>query len=136
MSRDADTPSAHAAAPPAEDAAQMREMRLQRNLKIVVGVLGLMILAGLATVVGRIIYLASHGAKPTAMAAATPVKAGAALEIPLELPKGARVVSVSISGNRLAVHHESAWGTGIAIIDTDTGQHIANVRPQEATPGQ
>lgn len=137
MSRDADQGSINAASEPADKDAQMRELRLQRNLKIVVGVLGLMILAGLATVVGRIIYLASHGAKPgAATAAKAQPAAGTALDIPLELPKGARVVSVSISGSRLAVHHESAWGTGIAIVDTDTGQRIANVRPQDAVPGQ
>ena len=35
------------------------ELRLQRNLKIVVIVLAVLIFAGLATIVGRVIYLAS-----------------------------------------------------------------------------
>lgn len=129
------TRAAAAGADPAGAAPDMRELRLQRNLKILVAGLGLLIAAGLLTVVGRIIYLASHGAKPGAAAQATAAP-GTPLDIPLELPKGARVVSVSVAGNRLAVHHESPAGTGIAIIDTESGKHIATVRPQEALPAR
>lgn len=136
MTRDAEAPSiTSASADAAATSPDMRELRLQRNLKIVVAVLGLMIAAGLLTVVGRIIYLASTGAKPgaTKAVAATP---GAPLDIPFELPAGARIVSVSIAGNRLAIHHESPAGSGIAIIDTETGAHLANVKPQVALPGK
>lgn len=139
MTSEAAGGTAAATPSPADEAAHMSEMRLQRNLKIVVAVLGLMIVAGLATVVGRIIYLASHGgakgASPQAStAAAVPATASAPLDIPVDLPKGARIVSVSVSANRLAIHHESAWGTGITIIDTDTGKALANVRQTEAVP--
>lgn len=138
MTRDANAVAA--SAPSAESAggsADLRELRLQRNLKILVGALGLLILAGLLTVVGRIIYLASTGAKPGAHSAAAALPTAASpRDIPLELPKGARVVSISVAGNRLAVHHESPSGAGITIIDTDTGQRLADVRPREAMPGQ
>jgi hypothetical protein len=114
----------------------MREMRLQRNLKILVGGLGFLILAGLTGVVIRMAGFATGNVKiAPAASTAVSVPAGAAQnELVLELPKGARVVSISVSGNRLAVHHESPTGTGIAVIDLDTGRRIADVKPQEALP--
>ena len=49
------------------------EARLQRNLKIVVVALGVLIFAGLATAVGRIIYLASaRPAQPVASPVSVP----------------------------------------------------------------
>jgi hypothetical protein len=122
-----------------DEAAQLRELRLQRNLKIVVAALGLMILAGLAAVAVRVIGFGTKGA-PGQTAAASPhlpqagAGPGAGGEIALELPRGAKVVSTSIAGNRLAVHYESPAGTGIAILDLDTGKRIADVRPREALP--
>jgi hypothetical protein len=110
----------------------MRELRLQRNLKIVVAFLGFLILAGLTAVVVRVLQLASSGAKIGAANVAAPI--GVPREIPLELPKDARVVSTSVGGNRLAVHYESPTGTGIVVIDTDTGQRLIVLRPQEALP--
>ncbi len=68
------------------------------------------------------------------MAARTTPPRSAAGSRSAPLPKGARIVSVSVSANRLAIHHESAWGTGITIIDTDTGKALANVRQTEAVP--
>ncbi|MEQ1716886.1 MAG: hypothetical protein ABL907_13005 [Hyphomicrobium sp.] len=120
----------------AGDDALMRELRLQRNLKILVGALGFAILAGLAAVAVRVVGLSTSGPKAAGPVTTTvSVPAGAAQnQIGLELPKGARVVSISVSGNRLAVHHESPAGTGIAIIDLDTGRRIADVMPQEALP--
>ena len=108
----------------------MRDQRLQRNLKIIVGGLGVLILAGLGAVIVR---MAGMAGGPRA---ATPVTSVAAPsgQIALELPKGARVVSVSLSGNRLAVHHESPAGTGIAVLDLETGRRIADVKPLEAVP--
>jgi hypothetical protein len=52
----------------------------------------------------------------------------------LEIPKGAKVVSISLSGNRLAVHHEGPEGTGITILDLDTGRRVVEVKPIEAVP--
>ena len=145
------------AAAKTQEPAQLRELRVQRNLKILVIGLGVLILAGLGAVIFQVIRSgsqrnASLNAAPQANAVAIPgVVPGpgpslstaqstalgsgqGAGNIDLELPQGARVVSVSISGNRLAVHHESAFGTGIAVIDLDTGRRIANVNPREAAP--
>lgn len=120
-----------------DDAAHLRELRLQRNLKILVAGLGLMILAGLAGVAGKIM---SMGSAPTTGTRAGQTVTAAQLqpgsEIALELPQGAKVVSTSIAGSRLAVHYESPAGTGIAILDLDTGKRILDVKPREAVPGR
>lgn len=137
--------AAGAAGPaPAADEALNSELRLQRNLKIVVVGMGLLILLGLAAVAARMVGFATGSVKVATTAqpaAAVPGGTGsnsnastATPEIALELPKGARIVSISVSGDRLAVQHESPVGTGIAIIDVTTGRRIANVKAQEAQP--
>ncbi len=133
MTRDPAQSTAAAASSTGGDELDLRELRLQRNLKIVVAFLGFLILAGLAAVVIRVLQLASSGAKIGAATAAA-VPAGVPRDIALELPKDARIVSTSVGGNRLAVHYESPTGTGIVLIDTETGQRLAVIRPQEALP--
>ena len=125
-------PQIHQQATAASDAALLREQRLQRNLKILVGGLGALILVGIGAVVLRMVSFASNPRAPSS-AAQTAVSTPSG-EMVLELPKGAKVVSVSVSGNRLAVHHESPTGTGISVIDLDTGRRIADVKAQEAIP--
>lgn len=109
----------------------MREQRLQRNLKILIAGMGVLILLGLGAVVLRIVTggggTASTGTAVSAVSSPTG-------DIALELPAGAKVVSVSVSGNRLAVHHESPSGTGIAVIDLDTGRRVADIKPRDAVP--
>ncbi len=101
------------------------EAPLQRNLKLVVFGLGFLIFAGLAVIVGRVIYLASApGTQPAApMPAIRP-------EQSLQIPPGAQVRSISLSGNRLAVHYEAGAQAGIAVIDLETGRTITNVAVQ------
>ena len=85
--------------------------------------LGLLLVAGLATVVGRIIYLAS-------VAPAQPESAGGGALSPalsLALPAGAVVRSMSLSGDRLAVHYEAAGAEGIAVLDLRTGRRLASI---------
>jgi hypothetical protein len=120
-------------APPAGDAPGQTaaEARLQRNLKIVVVALGVLIFAGLATAVGRIIYLASaKPAQPVASAASVPLPSGAGLQLPAE----AQVRSISLSGDRLAVHYEAQGAEGVAVIDLATGQPVASVGITRAAP--
>jgi hypothetical protein len=112
-------------APPSADAAAQltsADARLQRNLKMVVFGLALLIFAGLAAIAGRIIYLASG--PPTQPAA--PSVALRPEQI-LALPRGATVRSVSLSGDRLAVHYEAAGADGVAILDLQTGQRVTSV---------
>jgi hypothetical protein len=98
------------------------DARLLRNLKIVVIALAVLILAGLATIVGRVIYLASGA--PTQPAAPS---LAVSPEQSLGLPAGAQVRSVSLSGNWLAVHYEAAGEEGIAVLDLQTGQAVTSV---------
>ncbi len=109
----------------------MREQRLQRNLKIVVGGLGALILIGLGAVIVRMAGFATGSSRPGDVRTVLAALGGT---FALEIPKGARIVSVSLSGNRLAVLHEGPDGTGIAILDLETGRRVLDVKPIEAVP--
>ncbi len=115
------------------DAELMREQRLQRNLKILVTGLGLLMVLGLMGIGYRMTTLTP----PASPASATSTTPFATLrgDIAVDLPAGAKVVSISLSGNRLAIHHESTAGTGISIIDLETGRRIAGLKLQAAIPG-
>lgn len=115
------------------EAELMREQRLQRNLKILVTGLGLLIVLGLMGIGYRMTTLTPSAGSGQSSTSVTSVVTARG-DIALELPKGAKVVSISISGGRLAVHHESPAGTGITIIDLDTGKRIADVKAHEAVP--
>lgn len=117
----------------------LRERRLQRNLKILVSVLGALIVLGIAAVGWRATHVATAPAPPTTPSSGqSSGPSTAALttagDVLLELPKGAKVTAVSISGNRLAITHESSAGTGIAVLDLDTGRRLTNIKTIEAVP--
>ena len=99
-----------------------REAGRVRLLKIVVVAMGLMIVAGLAAVIGRVIYLASSGQK---QAIATSTRGQA--QVRLALPPQAVVKLLALSGDRLAVHFEGPAGAGIAIVDVVTGAVLSRV---------
>lgn len=114
----------------AVDEAGARKVK-ERVLIFVVAFLGLLIIGGLAAVVGRIIYLSS--APPVQPAVEVPPPSGASTAAEhLDLPAGAVVKSVSVSGDRLAVHYEAPNGAGIAVIDLASG---AVLRRVEVVPG-
>ena len=69
--------------------------------------LAILLFAGLAAVIGRVIYLASPSATQPAAAPDARHPAGAE---PASCRPGAQVRSVSLSGNRLAVHYEVGGG--------------------------
>jgi hypothetical protein len=120
-------------------ASSAREMLIQRLLKAVVILLALILLAGLALVVGRVIYLASSTRtqatqESQGIPAASPMLA-IRPEQTLELPTGAHVRSVSLSGSRLAVHYDVGSATGIAVIDLQTGHKITNVAVEPKPTG-
>lgn len=114
-------------APAADDL--MREHRLQRNLKLLVTFLGLLILAGLAAVVVRVVYLANNP-RTAPDSAASPTGAPAALD----LPAGSRIVSVTATDQRIVVHHDGPRGAGITVLDLTTGQRLLDITPREAPP--
>ena len=118
--------------PPPSSADLMREQRLQRNLKIVVAVLSAFILLGLGAVAVRVIGLASGTSGSNQSSRIITVSPSATLS--LEIPKGARIVSVSLSGNRLAVYYEGQDRPGIEILDIETGRRVLDVKPVESVP--
>jgi hypothetical protein len=118
--------------PPSSSADLMREQRLQRNLKIVVAVLSALILFGLGAVAVKVIGLATGTSGVSQSSRTVAIVPGTTLS--LEIPRGARIVSVSLSGNRLAVHHEGPDGPGIAILDIETGRRVLDVKPVETVP--
>jgi hypothetical protein len=95
--------------------------RAQSILKFIVVALGVLLVAGLAIVIGRIIYLAS--APPAQPVASSPVSANQTLQ----LPPGSEVRSISLSGNQMAVHYEMPEGSGIAVLDLSTGRKATHV---------
>jgi hypothetical protein len=98
----------------------------------VVVILGLLIVAGLVAVIGRVLYLSSQsGASPETSDARTSGSGDiqrAVTDIPVPLPPGAQVKSTSLSGNRLAVHYEGPEGAAIVIVDLGSKSIIARVK--------
>ena len=92
-------------------------------LKIAVVVMGLMILAGFAAIIWRIIYLANTSPRQAPAAAI----ARTAPNAQLALPGGAIVRQISLSGDRLAVHFEGPSGAGVALLDVASGRMISRV---------
>ena len=112
----------------------MRERRLQRNLKIIVGGLGVLILVGLGAVIARVVGIASGTGDKGQVQTVKTVVASPGGALALEIPKGAKIVSVSLSGNRLAVHHEGPDGAAIAILDLESGRRVLDVKLIELLP--
>jgi hypothetical protein len=100
---------------------QAPHARTQTILKFVVVALGVVMVGGLALVIGRIIYLAS--APPAQPVASSTVSSNQTLQ----LPHGAEVRSISLSGNQMAVHYEMPEGSGIAVLDLATGRQATHV---------
>jgi hypothetical protein len=104
-----------------EDAARKRTERL---LVFIVSFLGLLLVAGITAVVLRIIYLSSTSPAQRELSQAeesTVPQVGVPRPDRLDLPAGAVVKSVSVGGDRLAVHYEAPGGAGIAVVDLTTG---------------
>jgi hypothetical protein len=100
--------------------------RQVRWLRIAVIVMGMLIVMGLAAVIGRIIYLV---ARPSGQIGALSPGSAAPMapEVRAAIPAGAHVRSVSLQGDRLAIHYETPAGSGIAIIDLASGRTLGNV---------
>lgn len=96
-----------------------------RALKIAVVGMGIMIVLGVLTVIGRIVYLANQ--RP-AQGGTSPAASGRVVaNAKLALPSGAQIRQISLSGDRLAVHYESAGTGGIAILDLASGAVLSRV---------
>jgi hypothetical protein len=102
-----------------------------RALRIAVIVMGVLIVMGLVAVIGRIIYLMARpsGQITSHSGRLTP-------EIAAPLPAGAHIKSVTLQGDRLAIHYEAAAGAGIVVIDLASGKTLSRVRAVPEAPGQ
>jgi hypothetical protein len=93
-----------------------------RKLRMVVIAMSLLLVAGVATVIGRVLYLANRGqeqAMPRGMLSP---------EARLVLPAGATLKSATLSGDRLAAQYTSPKGDGLIIMDLVTGKMVSHVR--------
>jgi hypothetical protein len=134
-------PSETAAVSPPSSSAELapEQQRVQRILKVIVGTLAILLFAGLAVAVARVIYLASAPVAQPSASALTPAPTPAPAIRPeqsLALPAGAQVRSVSLSGNRLAVHYDTGASSGIAVLDLQTGRTITNVAIETRAAGR
>jgi hypothetical protein len=111
--------------------------RKERVLVFIVAFLGLLIVAGIAAVVLRIIYLSANPQpQPGSVETGPRSQLGAVEAGSLSLPQGAVVKSLSLSGDRLAVHYESGGKAAIAILDVSSGAVLRryDVMPDAALP--
>ena len=90
-----------------------------RLLRIAVIVMGVILLLGFATVIGRLVYLLNAAPKTALPAAGATRHVSAPLPVPtaIALPKGAVVRHIAISESRLAIHFDAPSGAGIRIVD-------------------
>ena len=98
-------------------------------LKIAIVVMGLMIIGGIALVIGRMIYMASSPQSTTPSAATTPAyTSDLAPEQTVTLPQGAIVEQTNISGNRLLVRYKAGSSSEILIYDLAAGRALSRIR--------
>jgi hypothetical protein len=103
--------------------------RQVRVLKVAVIVMGVLLVGGFAFVMAAIVYQASK-LGPKAEAPVPAVLPGLATE--LVIPQDAKVTSMALDGDRLALQLESSTGPEIAVIDVTTGKVLSRIklRPQ------
>ena len=122
------------AGPSAQPAGALLTDEQIRWLRRAIMIMTALLVAGIAVVIGRVIYLA----RPPATQAAS-VLAGAAVQpallppvllpqVRLMLPTGSEIKSISGSGNQLMVLHSTpGGGESITILDLSTGQTLSRV---------
>jgi hypothetical protein len=90
--------------------------------------MGVVLLLGFALVIGRIVQLMNRSSAAQDAQSAAPAAAGLAPEARLALPAGAVIRTMSLAGNRLAVHYDSPAGGGIAIVDLASGRVVQRIQ--------
>lgn len=106
----------------------------ERLLVLIVAFLGLLILVGLGAVLFKILSLASAPSAPSEAAATLPDRAASETIERVALPAGAVVKSVSLSGDRIAVHYEAAGAAGVAVVDLNTGAVVRRLELAPSSP--
>jgi len=102
-----------------------------KALKIVIATMGVMIVAALLAIIGRVIYLSS-----VKKSAPSPVTAQTALapQHQLALPSGAVVKNMSLQGNRLLVYYQTTAGPGAIVLDLASGKTLSQVEVSAGVP--
>jgi hypothetical protein len=103
--------------------------RQLKMLKVAVIIMGIILVLGFATVIARIVYLVNRGGETV-----TTVSAPAQQAARLALPAGASVRNISLNGHRLSVHYEGPGGSGIVILDLETGKPVSRIEIVPETP--
>jgi hypothetical protein len=98
-----------------------------RMLKFAVTAMGVLLVAGVLALIGRIAYLAQRGTPPATTATGTAATKLMA-ETRVTLPAGAALKSSTLAGDRLVVTYSDAAGDGLIITDLTTGQVLSRVR--------
>ena len=101
--------------------------RQVRILKIAVIVMGILLVGGFAFVLAAIVYQASHPKQDVA-ATLPAANMGSAPIIELPVGQGAGLTSMSLDGNRLALHLNGGDGPEIVVIDLASGKIVARVQ--------
>jgi hypothetical protein len=96
-----------------------------RALRVAVIIMGALLVVGLLTLIGRIIYLFARPS-PSAISAVT-TSASIAPEIRAALPAAAQVRTIALQGDRLAIHFDAPTGSGIAIVDLASGRVLSRL---------
>jgi uncharacterized iron-regulated membrane protein len=109
-----------------------------KGLKVAVTIMTGILVLGVLTLFGRIIYLVARPSPQAAAAASTPalLSRAPAAAITVTLPTGAVVRQTSLSGERLALQYDAPSGAGIVLVDTITGLIISRIalKPELAKP--
>lgn len=98
--------------------------RQVRALKIAVIVMGILLVGGFAFVLAAIVYQASRAGQGAAPAQAVRVEGAGEMAI----PKDATISSMSLDGDRLALHLSTATGPEIVVLDLKTGTVLSRIR--------
>ncbi|MFN3868365.1 MAG: DUF6476 family protein [Hyphomicrobiaceae bacterium] len=104
-----------------------------RVMKIVVIVLGIALVLGFFTVIGRMIYLTARTDATSHVSASSSTPATAAAFV---LPAGAEIRQMTLDGSRLALHVRDAGGGAewIVLVDVVSGKVLNRLDIRTAPP--
>ncbi len=114
--------------PKLQDQTGLNNPKTVRILQIAVVAMGIILVIGLITVLGRIFYL-YFGMNKTPSSISQHMSSGTTSS--LTLPHGAQITSMSLYQNRLAIHFKAPSGNGIRVLNTQTGivENTINISP-------
>jgi hypothetical protein len=103
-----------------------------RKLRIAVIIMSIALVAGVATLIGRVIYLANRGSEQGTPRATVSSSGAIAQDVRATLPTGAALKSTSLTGDRILAHYTGPKGEGLLVLDLVTGKTLSHVRFETA----